>query len=59
MNELLGALEKLENVHFVFTVPNADTDGRNLFKMIEKFFIKQSKLEGLYFTRTTPVSFLS
>ncbi len=37
MNELLGALEKLENVHIVFTMPNADTGGRILFKMIENF----------------------
>jgi GDP/UDP-N,N'-diacetylbacillosamine 2-epimerase (hydrolysing) len=37
MNELLGALEKLENVHIIFTMPNADTGGRILFKMIEKF----------------------
>ena len=37
MNELLGALEKLENVHIVFTMPNADTGGRILFKMIEDF----------------------
>ena len=37
MNELLGALEKLEDVHIVFTMPNADTGGRILFKMIEDF----------------------
>ena len=37
MSELLGALGKLENVHIVFTMPNADTGGRILFKMIEKF----------------------
>ena len=37
MNELLGALEKIENVHIVFTIPNADAGGRILFKMIEKF----------------------
>ena len=30
MDELLGALEKLENVHIVFTMPNADTGGRIL-----------------------------
>ena len=40
MNELLGALEKLENFHIVFTMPNADTGGRILFKMIEDFVSK-------------------
>jgi len=40
MDELLGALEKLENVHIVFTMPNADTGGRILFKMIEDFVSK-------------------
>ena len=40
MDELLRALEKLENVHIVFTMPNADTGGRILFKMIEDFVSK-------------------
>jgi len=40
MEELLDALEKLENVHIVFTMPNADTGGRILFKMIEDFVSK-------------------
>jgi GDP/UDP-N,N'-diacetylbacillosamine 2-epimerase (hydrolysing) len=39
MNELLIALEKIENVHIVFTMPNADTGGRILFKMIENFVL--------------------
>lgn len=37
MAELLGALEKQENTHLIFTMPNADTDGRVLFRMIERF----------------------
>ena len=40
MEELLDALEKLENVHIVFTMPNADTGGRILFKMIDDFVSK-------------------
>ena len=37
MKELLEALEMLENVHFIFTFPNSDTDGRILFQMIEDY----------------------
>lgn len=37
MSELLMALEALEDTHLIFTMPNADTDGRGLFSMIERF----------------------
>jgi len=37
MAELLAALEKLENTHLIFTMPNADTHGRVLFDMIKQF----------------------
>ncbi len=37
MTELLAALETLENTHLIFTMPNADTGGRALFSMIDKF----------------------
>jgi len=37
MTELLAALEDQEETHFIFTMPNADTDGRILFTMIEDF----------------------
>jgi GDP/UDP-N,N'-diacetylbacillosamine 2-epimerase (hydrolysing) len=40
MGELLTALEKLEGTNMIFTMPNADTDGRILFQMIEKFVAK-------------------
>ncbi len=35
--ELLQALESLEDTHLIFTMPNADTDGRVLIGMIEDF----------------------
>lgn len=35
--ELLGALESLEDTQLFFTMPNADTDGRALIKMVEQF----------------------
>lgn len=35
--ELLAALADLEDTHLIFTMPNADTDGRVLIRMIEQF----------------------
>jgi len=40
MTELLAALETLENTHLIFTMPNADTDGRVLIEMIDQFVSK-------------------
>lgn len=37
MNELLKALEDLKGTQLIFTMPNADTGGRVLFKQIEDF----------------------
>ncbi len=37
MEELLAALEVLKDTHLIFTMPNADTDGRVLMGMIDKF----------------------
>lgn len=37
MAELLAALDALKDTQLVFTLPNADTDGRALIKMVEKF----------------------
>jgi GDP/UDP-N,N'-diacetylbacillosamine 2-epimerase (hydrolysing) len=37
MEELLAALREFEDVHLIFTMPNADTDSRALFALIEKF----------------------
>jgi len=37
MQGLLDALETLKNVHLIFTMPNADVDGRILIGMIQSF----------------------
>ena len=37
MAELLVALAELKDTQLIFTMPNADTDGRALIKMIENF----------------------
>ncbi|MZH03477.1 MAG: UDP-N-acetylglucosamine 2-epimerase (hydrolyzing) [Nitrospinae bacterium] len=42
MTELLASLEELEDTHLIFTMPNADTDGRVLIDMIKQFVNKHS-----------------
>ncbi len=37
MQELLAALHALEDTHIIFTLPNADTGGRELIRMVEDF----------------------
>ena len=37
MAELLAALAELKDTQFIFTMPNADTNGRALIKMVEQF----------------------
>lgn len=37
MAELLTALAELKETQLIFTLPNADTDGRALIKMVEQF----------------------
>jgi GDP/UDP-N,N'-diacetylbacillosamine 2-epimerase (hydrolysing) len=37
MSELLAALEVLEDTQLIFTMPNADSDSRVLFDVIEKY----------------------
>ncbi len=37
MTELLAALADLKDTQLLFTLPNADTDGRALIKMVEQF----------------------
>ncbi len=37
MTELLAALASLDDTQLIFTMPNADTDGRALIQMVERF----------------------
>jgi GDP/UDP-N,N'-diacetylbacillosamine 2-epimerase (hydrolysing) len=37
MTELLAALESLHDTGLIFTMPNADTDNRSIFALIERF----------------------
>ena len=40
MEELLAALADMEDTHLIFTLPNADTDGRAMIKMVEQFVVQ-------------------
>lgn len=42
MAELLSALSVLKDTHLIFTIPNADTDGRALIKMVEQYVAQHS-----------------
>lgn len=42
MAELFAALETMPDTHVIFTMPNADTGGRELMKMIESFVGRRS-----------------
>lgn len=42
MAELLTALVALKDTQLIFTMPNADTDGRDLIKMVEQFVAQHS-----------------
>ena len=42
MAELLAALDKLKDTQLIFTLPNADTGGRELIKLVEKFVEQHS-----------------
>lgn len=37
MAELLAALDELQDTQLIFTLPNADTEGRALIRMVEEF----------------------
>jgi GDP/UDP-N,N'-diacetylbacillosamine 2-epimerase (hydrolysing) len=57
MTELLAALAELKDTQLIFTLPNADTDGRALIKMVEKF-VEQHHNAHVY-TSLGQLSYLS
>lgn len=42
MAELLAALAELKDSQLIFTLPNADTDGRGLIRMVEQFVVQHA-----------------
>jgi GDP/UDP-N,N'-diacetylbacillosamine 2-epimerase (hydrolysing) len=57
MQELFAALVKLENTQLIFTMPNADTDGRSIIKMVEQFASQHSNVYA--FTSLGELRYLS
>ena len=41
--ELLKAISEMKNTHFIFTKPNADTNGRIIIQLIDEFVAKHPK----------------
>ena len=55
---LLDALERLQDAKFLITKPNADTDGRILMKMIDSF-VTANKEKAIAFTNLGQLRYLS
>lgn len=56
--QLLDALDELENTHIIFTKPNADTDGRIIIKMIDDYVAK-NPAKSIAFTSLGQLRYLS
>jgi GDP/UDP-N,N'-diacetylbacillosamine 2-epimerase (hydrolysing) len=48
IKEILHALEGFHNIHWVFTLPNADTESRTIIKNIEYYIQKNPKSTSLF-----------
>ncbi len=56
--ELLNALDSLEDTNFIFTKSNADTDGRKINDMIDKYVLTNSH-KSISFTSMGYLNYLS
>jgi len=55
---LLDALDELENTKFIFTKPNADTEGRIITQMIDKY-VAQNRHKAIEFVSLGQLRYLS
>ena len=58
MRELLAALAQLEDTHIIFTMPNSDTDSRQLFALIDAF-VAEHPTRSKAFTSLGQLRYLS
>lgn len=58
MNNLLRALEKFPSLKIIFTLPNADSDGRIVINLIQEF-VEKHPLSSKYFPSLGMVKYLS
>ena len=57
-NELLNALNEITEAKLIFTLPNADTGGRKLIKLV-KTFVEKNKDRAFAFTNLGQLKYLS
>lgn len=57
MSELLAALDTLSDTQIIITLPNADTDGRALIRMVEQFAVTRANVH--VFTSLGQLRYLS
>ncbi len=57
-NDLLKALDELENTKIIFTKPNSDTDGRIIIKLIDEFVAK-NPIKSISFISLGQLRYLS
>jgi UDP-hydrolysing UDP-N-acetyl-D-glucosamine 2-epimerase len=55
---LLNVLKEIEDTLFIFTKPNADTEGRKIIKLIEEF-VKENNHKAISFTSLGQLNYLS
>jgi len=55
---LIDVLCELKNIYIIFTMPNADPDGRIIMQMIDEFVLKQSE-RSIAFTSMGHIKYLS
>ena len=55
--ELLSALSRLKDTHIIFTLPNADSYGRNLIRLINEFVLEHKNAKS--FTSLGQLRYLS
>lgn len=48
MKELLAALDELRGTHIIFTMPNSDTDGRQLFDLVREFVSRHQETSRVF-----------
>jgi GDP/UDP-N,N'-diacetylbacillosamine 2-epimerase (hydrolysing) len=58
LEQLLKALDGLQDTHIIFTGPNADTDGRNILELI-KGYVSKNKEKSLFVTSLGTLKYLS
>tara|TARA_Y100000591_G_C21820419_1_gene693295 strand:+ start:525 stop:1685 length:1161 start_codon:yes stop_codon:yes gene_type:complete len=58
LNALLSVLENLDNTYLIFTMPNADSDGRIIGKLILDF-VKKNKTRSISFTSMGHKNYIS